>query len=139
MFDLSSIIKEFSELRYDLENQIIQQLTTFVGKYGRPEENVVYFDLNPKEIEPLLDMPGTYVESDRLTGEMQYETLNGLYLSKAGDGLVRVNYSTPSYTDSACFLNTDTLIELHGLLLAVETGLEDVKIANHKLTPVMEG
>lgn len=135
MTDISIITKEFYELRHDIEEQILGQVAEFVAQYGIKEENVVTLDLNPKEISPLIELPQTIVETDRMDGEMHWETIDSLYLTSAGNGLIRVNYSTKSYTDSIVFLQTDTLIDIHGLLHMLERGLEDIQIVDGKLVP----
>lgn len=134
MTDISIITKEFYELRHDIEEQILWQVAKFVAQYGIKEENVVTLDLNPEEISPLIELPQTIVETDRMDGEMHWETIDSLYLTSAG-GLIRVNYSTKSYTDSIVFLQTDTLIDIHGLLHMLERGLEDIQIVDGKLVP----
>ena len=135
MLDLNNDITDFYNIRHELENNILQCVTDFVIEFGKKSEDKISFDLNPSELSEVLDMPQALIEVGRSTGEHNWETLQRLYVEKAGNNLVRLFYETESCKYSFCYLDTDSMIDVYSLIKSFLDGkLDDIEIKDYRFT-----
>ena len=137
MNDLSLAIRDFHELRHDLENKLVNEVSRFVAKYGTlsSDGKKVVLNLNPSDVREVLEISQVLVEVDRHTGDCNYEEFETKKKEKAGDYLIRLCYETNSYSESFSTLDTDYMIELYDILYGIDTGkINDIVIIDGRLT-----
>lgn len=133
MIDLTNDIGKFWNIRKVLEDDILKCVTEFVAQNGREEDGEVFFDLNSYDLSESIDMPQAKVEVDSATGDCNWERIQTLSIRKAGKGLVRLQYTTESFTDSFVFLDTDSMTDIYFLLYTYSQGqLDDIYIKDGK-------
>lgn len=127
------LIDSYRRFGRALEDLVTKDLVDFVSKNGKPEGDKVLFDFNKSEtymVLPSLSVP-IYDCSQR---DNLFEPLETLSVERAGKDLVRLCYSTASYTDTSAYIDLLTLLNIHSVLRAIETGeYPDLRIEDGKI------